>query len=67
MRRRPIVAICDISGSMSDYTRIFLHFLHALTAERAALPREQRQPPLGALDDLGGGFQAPGAHVRIAP
>jgi uncharacterized protein with von Willebrand factor type A (vWA) domain len=34
VRRPPIVAICDISGSMSDYTRIFLHFLHALTAER---------------------------------
>ncbi len=33
-RYAPIVAICDISGSMSDYTRIFLHFLHALTDER---------------------------------
>ncbi len=33
-RFSPIVAICDISGSMSDYTRIFLHFLHALTSER---------------------------------
>lgn len=30
----PIVAICDISGSMADYTRIFLHFLHALTDKR---------------------------------
>ena len=30
----PIVAICDISGSMSDYTRLFLHFLHVLTSER---------------------------------
>lgn len=30
----PIVALCDISGSMSQYTRIFLHFLHALTNER---------------------------------
>lgn len=27
----PIVALCDISGSMSQYSRIFLHFLHALT------------------------------------
>ncbi len=33
-RHPPIVAICDISGSMSEYTRIFLHFLHALTAKR---------------------------------
>ncbi len=30
----PVVAICDISGSMSDYTRVFLHFMHALTAKR---------------------------------
>jgi hypothetical protein len=35
-RRRPppIVALLDISGSMSQYTRLFLHFLHALTASR---------------------------------
>ena len=30
----PIVAICDVSGSMADYTRVFLHFLHALAAQR---------------------------------
>ena len=30
LRHPPIVAIVDISGSMSDYTRIFLHFLHRL-------------------------------------
>jgi uncharacterized protein with von Willebrand factor type A (vWA) domain len=34
IRKPPIVAICDISGSMSDYTRIFLHFLHAMTDVR---------------------------------
>ena len=34
VRRPPIVAICDISGSMSDYTRLFLHFLHRLTDTR---------------------------------
>ena len=33
-RHPPIVAICDISGSMSDYTRIFLHFLHTLGEQR---------------------------------
>jgi uncharacterized protein with von Willebrand factor type A (vWA) domain len=26
----PIVALLDISGSMSEYTRLFLHFLHAV-------------------------------------
>jgi uncharacterized protein len=30
----PIVALLDISGSMSQYTRLFLHFLHALTERR---------------------------------
>ena len=30
----PIVALLDISGSMSQYTRLFLHFLHALTDAR---------------------------------
>jgi uncharacterized protein len=34
LRHPPIVALCDISGSMSDYTRIFLHFLHALGEQR---------------------------------
>ncbi len=33
-RTPPLVALCDISGSMSDYTRVFLHFLHALTEKR---------------------------------
>ena len=35
-RRRtpPLVVLCDISGSMSAYARIFLHFLHALTNDR---------------------------------
>ncbi|MFY9760271.1 MAG: VWA domain-containing protein [Xanthobacteraceae bacterium] len=30
----PIVALLDISGSMSQYSRVFLHFLHALTDAR---------------------------------
>ncbi len=30
----PLVALCDISGSMAEYTRLFLHFLHALTDAR---------------------------------
>jgi len=34
MRQPPLVALCDISGSMSRYSRMFLHFLHALAARR---------------------------------
>ncbi len=32
----PLVALCDISGSMSRYARVLLHFLHALTQRRSA-------------------------------
>ena len=35
-RRRPppLVVLCDISGSMARYSRMLLHFLHALTNDR---------------------------------
>jgi uncharacterized protein with von Willebrand factor type A (vWA) domain len=33
-RPPPLVALLDISGSMSQYSRIFLHFLHTLTETR---------------------------------
>jgi uncharacterized protein with von Willebrand factor type A (vWA) domain len=32
-RHPPIVALCDISGSMADYSRLFLHFLHAVSEQ----------------------------------
>jgi hypothetical protein len=32
--RPPIVALCDISGSMTQYSRLMLHFLHALSERR---------------------------------
>jgi hypothetical protein len=34
MREPPLVVLCDISGSCSNYSRMFLHFLHALTNDR---------------------------------
>jgi hypothetical protein len=34
VKEPPIVALLDISGSMSQYTRLFLHFLHAITDTR---------------------------------
>jgi len=33
-RHPPLVFICDISGSMSLYSRMFLHFMHAMTNDR---------------------------------
>jgi len=34
LRPPPIVALCDISGSMERYTRVLVHFLHAITNDR---------------------------------
>ncbi len=35
MRRHPpLVVLCDISGSMTQYSRMLLHFMHALTNDR---------------------------------
>ncbi|MDA8747543.1 VWA domain-containing protein [Litoreibacter sp.] len=31
-----LVALCDISGSMSQYSRAMLHFLHAVSAQKGA-------------------------------
>jgi uncharacterized protein with von Willebrand factor type A (vWA) domain len=33
-RPPPLVALLDISGSMEEYTRLFLHFLHAVSDAR---------------------------------
>jgi uncharacterized protein with von Willebrand factor type A (vWA) domain len=33
-RPPPLVALVDISGSMAEYSRLFLHFLHALAEKR---------------------------------
>lgn len=34
VRSPPTVALIDISGSMAEYSRLFLHFLHALAERR---------------------------------
>jgi uncharacterized protein len=34
VRHPPLVALVDISGSMAEYSRLFLHFLHALAEHR---------------------------------
>ena len=30
-KRRPLILLCDVSGSMERYSRMLLHFVHALT------------------------------------
>jgi len=32
LRPRPLVLLCDVSGSMERYSRMLLHFAHAITA-----------------------------------
>jgi uncharacterized protein with von Willebrand factor type A (vWA) domain len=34
LRHPPLVILCDISGSMSRYSRLALHFVHAITNDR---------------------------------
>ncbi|HVO05032.1 MAG TPA: VWA domain-containing protein [Candidatus Cybelea sp.] len=34
LRHPPLVILCDISGSMSRYSRMALHFVHAITNDR---------------------------------
>ena len=34
MKAPPVVVLLDISGSMTQYSRLFLHFIHALTEQR---------------------------------
>jgi uncharacterized protein len=36
-REPPLVVLADISGSMANYTRMFLHFLHALKNDRSRM------------------------------
>jgi uncharacterized protein len=50
-REPPLVVIADISGSMSNYSRLFLHFVHALMSDRDRVhaipvrhPAHQRHP-----------------------
>ncbi len=63
---RPVVLLCDISGSMERYTRILLHFMHTLASslyqvesfvystEITRITRQIRQKNVDdALEDIG--------------
>ncbi len=41
-RRRPLVLLCDISGSMEPYSRLLLHFIYAVSHPRSADPGVSR-------------------------
>lgn len=74
----PLVVLADISGSMSQYTRIFLHFLHAMTEQRRRvhtfvfgtrltnLTRQMRhRDPDAALADAAGAVKDWSGGTRI--
>ncbi|TFF27819.1 VWA domain-containing protein [Jiella endophytica] len=78
-RHPPVVVIADISGSMSQYTRIFLHFLHALTDERRRVHtflfgtrltnvtrQMRRKDPDEALEECAGTVKDWSGGTRIA-
>jgi len=78
-KRPPLVALCDISGSMSQYSRLLLHFLHAVTAERrdvhtflfgtrlSNVTRQLRmKDPDEALEACSGGVEDWSGGTRIA-
>ena len=44
LKRRPLVLICDVSGSMERYARMLLHFIHSLAGAPQACSR--RSVPL---------------------
>ncbi|MEX6509086.1 VWA domain-containing protein [Jiella sp. M17.18] len=75
----PLVVIADISGSMSQYTRVFLHFLHALTEKRRRVHtflfgtrltnvtrQMRRKDPDEALADCAGAVKDWSGGTRIA-
>ncbi len=64
---RPVVLLCDISGSMERYTRVLLHFMHTLagslnqvesfvySTDISRITRQIRQKNVDdALEDIGG-------------
>lgn len=77
-RPPPLVVLCDISGSMSQYSRMLLHFLHAVTTERdrvhsfvfgtrlTNITRQLRRRDVDdALDRVGRAAQDWGGGTRI--
>lgn len=76
----PVVAILDISGSMSQYSRVVLHFLHALTESRRRVHTFlfgtrltnvtrmlRRKDPDEALAECSAGVKDWSGGTRIAP
>jgi uncharacterized protein with von Willebrand factor type A (vWA) domain len=77
-RHPPLVILCDISGSMERYSRMLLHFMHAVTNDRdrvhgfvfgtriTNITRQLRQRDVDvALDKIGDAVQDWSGGTRI--
>jgi hypothetical protein len=77
-RHPPLVILCDISGSMERYSRMLLHFMHAVTNDRdrvysfvfgtriTNVTRQLRQRDVDvALEKVGGAVQDWSGGTRI--
>ena len=64
--RRPVVAICDVSGSMDKYTRPILHFIHAMTSSRGRTESFVFGTRLTRVTRLLGGRDPDGALIRVS-
>jgi uncharacterized protein with von Willebrand factor type A (vWA) domain len=77
-RHPPLVILCDISGSMERYSRMLLHFMHAVTGDRdrvhsfvfgtriTNVTRQLRQRDVDvALEKVGGAVQDWSGGTRI--
>ncbi len=77
-RHPPLVVLCDISGSMSRYSRMLLHFMHRITNDRdrvhsflfgtrlTNITRHLRQKDVDlALEKVSGRVQDWGGGTRI--
>lgn len=77
-RPPPVVALVDISGSMADYSRAILHFLHALAEQRRVhtflfgtrltnvTRAQRRRDPDAALSAVAGAVPDWSGGTRIA-
>lgn len=64
--RRPVVAICDVSGSMDRYTRPILHFIHTMAWGFGRTESFVFGTRLTRVTRLLAGRDADGALVRVS-
>jgi hypothetical protein len=62
IKRRPLVVICDVSGSMERYARMLLHFVHGLSTRAWRVESFVFSTRLTRITRA---LQRPGVHTRV--